>query len=97
MIRLPIPGGDNDTWGDILNDFLSVEHNSDGTQKTLSVTKGGTGATDAVTARANLGIASSTPIYVQNSKPVSSRPHLWIQTGLGSSGTDMTFWVEDGK
>lgn len=31
MARLPIPGGDNGTWGDVLNDFLSVEHNSDGT------------------------------------------------------------------
>lgn len=23
-------------------------------------------------------------------------PGLWIQTGLGPSGTDMSFWVEDG-
>ncbi|MEJ0073269.1 MAG: hypothetical protein WDN27_04295 [Candidatus Saccharibacteria bacterium] len=29
--RLPTPGGDNGTWGDILNDFLEVEHNTDGT------------------------------------------------------------------
>ena len=34
MARLPTPGGDNNTWGTILNDFLSVEHNSDGTLKT---------------------------------------------------------------
>lgn len=33
MARLPTPGGDNNTWGDILNEFLSVEHNSDGTLK----------------------------------------------------------------
>lgn len=59
MARLPVVGGDNNTWGDILNEFLSVEHNSDGTQKTLPVTRGGTGATDASTARANLGAAAS--------------------------------------
>lgn len=31
MARLPIPGSDDGTWGDILNDFLSAQHNSDGT------------------------------------------------------------------
>lgn len=33
MSRLPIPGSDNGLWGNILNDFLSVEHNPDGTLK----------------------------------------------------------------
>ena len=31
--RLPTPGGDDGDWGSILNDFLSVEHNTDGTLK----------------------------------------------------------------
>ena len=34
MTRLPIPGDDQGTWGTILNDFLAVEHNDDGTLKT---------------------------------------------------------------
>jgi len=33
MARLPTPGGDNSVWGSILNDFLLVEHNSDGSLK----------------------------------------------------------------
>lgn len=33
MARLPEPGEDKGTWGDILNAFLSVEHNDDGTLK----------------------------------------------------------------
>lgn len=33
MSRLPTPGADGGTWGSILNDFLSVEHNADGTLK----------------------------------------------------------------
>ena len=33
MARLPIPGSDNGTWGDILNTYLSVAHNADGTLK----------------------------------------------------------------
>ncbi|HSD56026.1 MAG TPA: hypothetical protein VLA92_02635 [Candidatus Saccharimonadales bacterium] len=31
MARLPVPGDDSGTWGTLLNDFLSVEHNTDGT------------------------------------------------------------------
>lgn len=33
MSRLPIPGRDNGTWGDILNDYLLQTHKSDGTLK----------------------------------------------------------------
>ena len=33
MSRLPTPGGDNNTWGEVLNDFLAVEHNADGSLK----------------------------------------------------------------
>lgn len=33
MARLPVPGSDNGVWGDLLNEFLHVEHNSDGTLK----------------------------------------------------------------
>ena len=31
MARLPIPGSDNGAWGTVLNEFLDVEHNPDGT------------------------------------------------------------------
>jgi len=31
--RLPVPGSDDNQWGNILNDFLAVEHNSDGSLK----------------------------------------------------------------
>ncbi len=31
MVRLPTVGGDKDNWGTILNQFLQVGHNSDGT------------------------------------------------------------------
>src|SRR5688572_23705422 len=37
MARLPIPGGDSDQWAEILNEFLRVSHNEDGTQKVSSI------------------------------------------------------------
>lgn len=37
MARLPNPGGDDGTWGSILNDFLGQVHNANGTLKDNSV------------------------------------------------------------
>ena len=37
MSRLPVPGSDDNTWGEILNDFLEVSHSSDGTIKTDAI------------------------------------------------------------
>jgi len=34
--RLPNPGSDDGVWGALLNDYLSVEHNADGTLKKAS-------------------------------------------------------------
>jgi hypothetical protein len=31
MARLPVPGGDNNVWGDVLNTYLLREHKVDGT------------------------------------------------------------------
>ncbi|HEU4914329.1 MAG TPA: hypothetical protein VFT16_02890 [Candidatus Saccharimonadales bacterium] len=40
MARLPEPGGDRGDWGTILNTFLSVEHNEDGTLKRAATIDG---------------------------------------------------------
>lgn len=37
MARLPTPGGDQGDWGNILNDFLLVAHNPDGTSKLAEI------------------------------------------------------------
>jgi hypothetical protein len=57
MPSLPTVGGDDGAWGTILNTFLTVEHNTDGTQKTLAIAKGGTSATTASSALTALGAA----------------------------------------
>jgi hypothetical protein len=40
MARLPIPGSDQGQWGEILNDYLSVAHNEDGSLKNVVIPAG---------------------------------------------------------
>ena len=47
-------------------------------------------ATDVAPAAANGNFA------VGSSDPLLSAPGMWVQTGLGTGGTDVTFWIEDG-
>lgn len=55
-VRLPTPGSDNGTWGTVLNDFLQVAHNTDGTLQADAVQAAGAviaseiGAADGVAA-----------------------------------------------
>lgn len=54
VARLPTPGSDGGTWGNVLNDFLAVSHNPDGTLKDTAVIADGSITTikladDAVT------------------------------------------------
>ncbi len=46
--RLPTPGGDQGSWGDILNDFLEQSHASDGSLKDGVVTNAKVSATAAI-------------------------------------------------
>ena len=41
VARLPTPGGDTGDWGTILNDFLNVSHNADGTLQTGAIQQAG--------------------------------------------------------
>jgi hypothetical protein len=41
MSRLPIPGSDDNTWGSVLNDFLSQSLSGDGSLQPTAITKAG--------------------------------------------------------
>jgi hypothetical protein len=41
MATLPTPGADNNTWGDELNEFLLVSHDTDGTLAPAAVEEAG--------------------------------------------------------
>jgi len=65
MSRLPIPGQDDDVWGEILNDFLAVSHSKDGTiletalQQAQGITKSQVGSLNGV---AGLGSTGQVPV-----------------------------------
>jgi hypothetical protein len=62
MPRLPTPGSDNGTWGEVLNEFLGVEHNSDGSLKASGSLAGKTDMS-ILTAKGDMYVATaaSTP------------------------------------
>lgn len=43
-----------------------------------------------------LTTADTSVLKVQATNPGLTGPGLWMQTGLGASGTGVTFWIEDG-
>lgn len=95
MPRLPVPGQDDGTWGGILNDFLAVEHNPDGSLTSVArpsdlaakYSKPGTGipATD-FDAATQTKLVSATTAY---QKPGSGIPFAdlagAVQTSLGKA------------
>ena len=77
MARLPTLGGDDGTWGQVLNDFLSVSHNSDGSLKGNAVTDAGA-AVDAAVVH-NTGAESVAGTKTFNASPVVPLPTLGSQ------------------
>jgi hypothetical protein len=77
MARLPIPGADENTWGQVLNDFLSVAHASDGTLTSSSVTDAG-GASDSTVVH-NSGSETVAGTKTFSASPVVPTPSLGSQ------------------
>lgn len=72
MSRLPTPGGDDGDWGTILNDYLSVSLNADGTLKSNAV------ADDTTTQRVQIS---------KDGTNVGTRPKINFVTGANTSLT----------
>jgi hypothetical protein len=78
-IRLPIPGGDNADWGIILNSFLGVSHNTDGTLQTAAVTQAGAEVTSSksqASGYASLNSSGYIPTNELGSNTASSSTYL---------------------
>ncbi len=77
MARLPIPGGDDGNWGQVLNDFLDVSHASDGTLKSSAVTNAGAASDSAVVHNTGAEAVAGTKTF--NASPVVPTPTLGSQ------------------
>src|SRR5665647_1453749 len=82
MTRLPTPGQDDGTWGGILNGFLTVEHNPDGSLKASG--------TLAAKADDSTTVHNTTNETIAGTKTFSSSPVVPIPT-TGSSATNKTY------
>lgn len=85
MTRLPTPRADDNTWGDILNDFLNQSHNPDGSLKPSAVSASGA-ATDTSVVHTT-GNQTET---ITGTKTFTSSPTVPTPT-LGSQAANKTY------
>ena len=93
MARLPQPGSDDGTWGNILNDFLGVEHNTDGTLKSSGTLA--TKADDAdvvhVSGAETIGGAKSfttSPTVPTPTNPTDAATKAYVDSASGATVSD---------
>lgn len=91
MARLPQPGSDADVWGTILNEYLEVSHNSDGTLKSISadlLTNGTTNkvytAADQTTVNSLADVATSGSYADLTNTPNTANPIILIASDAPS-------------
>lgn len=101
MTRLPQPGADKNTWGDILNGFLAVAHNGDGSLSTAAVKSAGAvtsvnGAAPGASGDVTINVGNATSL---NGVGLSGTPsdgqtlqynasgQSWVPATVTSSGT----------
>ena len=77
MARLPQPGGDKGSWGNVLNDYLAVAHNDDGTLKAIDPATVGLENVDNTS-------DSSKPVSTAQAAAIATKP-TWRGTGLHAS------------
>ena len=91
MSRLPTPGSDDGTWGSILNDYLAVEHNADGSlKKAAQITQALTDAANALAAANAASTAASNAQTTANGKyllPAGGIPKTDLDSGVQASLT----------
>jgi hypothetical protein len=85
--RLPIPGSDGGTWGDILNEFLNVEHNADGTLKSAGSLAGKQPLDSDLTT-----IAGLTPV---DNDVLQRKAGAWTNRTLDQLTTDLALLTTD--
>lgn len=89
MARLPTPGGDDGNWGSILNTFLEVEHNADGTH--LDATTSRKGVVELATATEVNGgsdtMRAVTPASLYTTQTLTDGASIAWDLSLGAMAT----------
>lgn len=67
MPRLPVPGSDNGTWGDVLNDYLAVAHDSVGNLKSNAVSSSVIQDDSISETKLNVGSGADGQVLTKNS------------------------------
>lgn len=93
MARLPNPGGDAGSWGTILNDFLSVEHEPDGTLKADGTLAGKADDSEVVKLSGGQTIGgtktfSSSPIVPDPTAPNETATKSYVDSAVSSGSPD---------
>lgn len=78
MARLPVPGSDDGTWGQLLNDYLSVAHDADGTIKANAVDS--TSLQDASIAASKLNVSGGSDGQMLTKDSTQTGGLKWVST-----------------
>jgi hypothetical protein len=96
--RLPTPGGDANTWGDILNDFLQQSHNGDGTLIPAAVNTAATAATPAdgsvTTAKVADGAITNAKLDTATQTTLAQVASAYVKPASGIPETDLASGVQ---
>lgn len=96
MARLPIPGSDNNQWGEILNDFLVVEHNADGSLKRANDIASALSTAQSTSANLTSHINAADPHAAANYAILGGGGRrIFVQaTDPGNAAQDGDIWVD---
>jgi hypothetical protein len=85
VARLPVPGSDDGTWGQVLNDFLVVAHDSDGTLKAGAVDP--SALQDGSVSNAKLSVSGGSDGQVLTKDSLSGGGIKWAPSSGASPAT----------
>ncbi|MDQ5982417.1 MAG: hypothetical protein QG549_414 [Patescibacteria group bacterium] len=90
MARLPIPGSDNGSWGNILNDFLAQSHQPDGKLKDGIVTEATLDASTQSKLNGGSGKVDKATLTTKGDMYVASGTSTPARLGVGNDGSVLT-------
>lgn len=98
MARLPVPGGDDGSWGNILNEYLSQSLNTDGTLKTGAISSAGAErASNKGVAGGYAPLDGTGKVPLANLPPLSDPSHAPLLAEVTYQTGDYTLVLTDSR